>query len=140
MGTLNWLRIFLCGAVAGVVFALLSAVLVGAFGGEFFKLIAARKPTGDIAANSGPALFLASAAPAIVAMWFYAVVRAAASSRLQAVCMASLAWWMLATLQSLKWVLLLNIPATACLPLLSNLAPTLIAVGVGAMLFGDTKH
>jgi hypothetical protein len=140
MGTLNWLRIVLCGAVAGVVFTLLSAVLLGAFGDEFFKLIAARNPTGNITANSGPGLFLVSSAPAIVAMWFYALARAGASSRLQAVCMASLGWWLLATLQSLKWVLLRNIPAAAFLPLLSSLVPTLIAVAVGAMLNGDTKR
>lgn len=99
MSSLDWPRIVLCGTVAGVVFTLLTMLLVGSFGGEF--------------------LAVAGAHGAAVAV--------------------GIAWWMIAGIQSLKWVLLLGIPLSACLPLAANLVPAVIAVFVGAALFGRTQ-
>jgi Na+-translocating ferredoxin:NAD+ oxidoreductase RnfD subunit len=72
-------------------------------------------------------------------MWLYAVVRPQFSNNLGAVIAVSLAWWFIASLQSLKWVLLLGIPLSACLPLTLNLVPTVIAVFIGTSLFGSVQ-
>jgi Na+-translocating ferredoxin:NAD+ oxidoreductase RnfD subunit len=72
-------------------------------------------------------------------MWLYAVVRPQFSNNLGAVIAVSLAWWFVASLQSLKWVLLLDIPLSACLPLAWNSVPTVIAVFIGSTLFGSVQ-
>ena len=47
MSSLNWPRIILCGLVAGVVFTLLSAVLVGTLGSEFLAAAGAHASASD---------------------------------------------------------------------------------------------
>lgn len=137
MHALNWPRIVLCGFVAGVVFTLMTAVLVGAFGSEFLTAAAANAAGGE--AKTGPWLYFATVAAGIWAMWLYAVVRPRFLNRWVAALVASLAWWLIASLQSLKWVLLLGIPAGAWLPLAANIIPTVIAVLIGSILFGDVQ-
>jgi hypothetical protein len=135
----NWPRIVLCGMVAGVVFTLLTMLLVGAFGGEFLAVAGAHAEAGDAAIKTGPGLYLATVAAGIWAMWLYTVLRPRFSNNLGAVIAAGVAWWVIASIQSLKWVLLLGIPLSACLPLAANLVPTVIAVFVGATLFGSVQ-
>ena len=132
---LNLPRVVLCGLVTGVVFTLMTAVLVGTFGSEF--LAAASAVGGE--AMTGPWLYFATVAAGIWAMWLYVVVRPWFLSRWVAALAASLAWWFIASLQSLKWVLLLGMPASAVLPLAANIVPTLIAVLIGSALFGDAQ-
>ena len=139
MSSLNWPRIVLCGMVAGVVFTLLTALLVGSFGSEFLAIAGAHAATGDATTKTGPGLYLATVAAGIWAMWLYTVLRPRFSNNLSAVVAAGIAWWIIAGVQSLKWVLLLGIPLSACLPLAANLVPTVIAVFVGATLFGSVQ-
>jgi hypothetical protein len=139
MSSLSWPRIVLCGMVAGVVFTLLTMVLVGAFGGEFFAAAGAHAAAGDATIKTGPGLYLATVAAGIWSMWLYTVLRRQFSNNLGAVLAAGVAWWVIASIQSLKWVLLLGIPLSACLPLAANLVPTVIAVFVGATLFGNVQ-
>lgn len=70
-------------------------------------------------------------------MWLYAVLRPQASGKLIAVSTVSLAWWIIAGLQSLKWIFLLGITSSAWLPLAANLVPTVIAVLIGSYFFGE---
>lgn len=133
MSSLNWPRIILCGFVAGVTFALLSAVLVGTFGSAFLAA------AGGGSIKTGPGLYFVTIAAGLWAMWLYVVVRPQFSSNVGAIITVSLAWWFIASLQSLKWVLLLDIPLAACLPLAGNLVPTVIAVFIGATLFGSVQ-
>lgn len=139
MASLNWPRIVLCGFVTGSTFTLLTAVLVGAVGGEFLAAAHAHAAAGDGKATTGPGLYFATLAPGLWAMWLYAVVRPRFSSNLGAVVAVGLAWWLIASLQSLKWVLLLGIPFSACLPLAWNLVTTMIAVFIGSTLFGSAQ-
>ncbi len=139
MSSLNWARIVLCGFVAGVTFTLLTAVLVGTLGGEFLAAAGAHAAAGGGSTKTGPGLYLATIAAGLWAMWLYAVVRPQFSNNLGAVIAVSLAWWFIASLQSLKWVLLLDIPLSACLPLAWNLVSTVIAVFIGSTLFGSVQ-
>lgn len=139
MSSLNWPRIVLCGIVAGLAFTLLSALLIGALGGDFLASAGAHAPAGDGTAKTGPGLYFATTAAGLWAMWLYALVRPRFSNSLGAVVAVSLAWWIIAGLQSLKWVLLLGIPLSTCVPLALNLVPTLIAVFIGSVLFGSVQ-
>lgn len=114
MGSLSWPRIVLCGLIVGATFTLLTAVLVGTVGGEFFAAAGAHAAAGDGIGKTGLGLYFATIAPGLWAMWLYAVVRPRFSGNLGAVVAVGLAWWFIASLQSLKWVLLLGIPLSAC--------------------------
>lgn len=139
MSSLNWPRIILCGFVAGVTFTLLTAVLVGTLGSEFLAAAGAHAAAGGGSTKTGPGLYFATIAAGLWAMWLYAVVRPLFSNNLGAVVAVGLAWWFIASVQSLKWVLLLGIPLSACLPLALNLVPTMIAVFIGSTLFGSVQ-
>lgn len=136
MNSQTWFRIILCGFVVGVTFTLLTAVLVGTVGGEFLAAVGAHAAAQGDSTNTGPGLYFATVAAGLWVMWLYAVVRPRVASTPGAVIRVSLAWWFIASLQSLKWVLLLDIPLSACLPLAWNFVPTVIAVSIGSGLFG----
>jgi len=137
MRALNWPRIILCGLLAGVAFTLMTAVLVGAVGSEF--LVAASASAAGGVTRTGPWLYFATMAAGVWAMWLYSVVRPRFANRWVAVLVTSLAWWFIAGLQSLKWTILLGISAGAWLPLAANIIPTVIAVLIGSILFGDAS-
>jgi peptidoglycan/LPS O-acetylase OafA/YrhL len=139
MSSLNWPRIILCGLVAGVVFTLLSAVLVGALGSEFLAAAGNHASAGDGRTKTGPVLYFATISAGVWAAWLYAVVRPRSSNYVSAVIIVSFAWWIIASIQSLKWILLLGIPLSAWLPLAANLVPTVIAVFVGSALLGAVQ-
>ncbi len=124
----------MCGFVTGVVFALLSAVLIGIVGDDFLAAVGAH---GRV--RAGPGLFFAAIAAGIWAMWLYVAIRPRFSGNLGAVAAVGFAWWTIACLQSLKWVLLLGIPTSAWLPLSLNLGSTLVAVYVGSVLIGSGR-
>lgn len=139
MNLVKWTRLALCGLIAGMVFTLLTVVLVATLGSEFLAAAGAHSSTGDGVTRTGPGLYLATVFAGLWAMWLYSVVRPHLTSRIGAVLTVSVAWWVIASLQSLKWILLLGIPLSACLPLTANLVPTVIAVYAGSVLFGDVR-
>jgi hypothetical protein len=139
MNLVTWTRLTLCGLIAGGVFTLLTAVLVGTLGSEFLAAAGAHASTGDGVTKTGPSLYFTTVFAGLWAMWLYSVVRPQLTSRMRAVLTVSLAWWGIASLQSLKWILLLGIPLSTCLPLTANLVPTAIAVYVGSVFFGDVQ-
>jgi hypothetical protein len=135
MNLVNWTRLTLCGLIAGAVFTLLTGVLVATLGSEFLAAAGAHASTG--VTQTGPGLYLATVFAGLWAMWLYSVVRQRFTTRIGTVVTVSLAWWVIASVQSLKWIFLLGIPLSACFPLAANLAPTAIAVYIGSVLFGD---
>ena len=139
MSSLNWPRIVLCGLIVGVVFTLMTAVLVGTFGSEFLAAARAHAADGSGTTKTGPVVYLLTVFAGLWAMWLYALVRPRFESTVGAVATVSLAWWLIASVQSLKWILLLGIPFSAFLPLTANLIPTAIAVFVGSVAFGHVQ-
>jgi hypothetical protein len=136
MHTLNWPRIILCGLIAGVVFTLATLVLMGAVGRGLFAAASTNAAAGDGARGVGLGLYLVTVATGIWAMWLYAIVLRWFTNRWKAAVVAGLAWWLIASLQSLKWIFLLRIPTAAWLPLTANIAVCIVATLVGAALFG----
>lgn len=139
MTLLNWSRIASCGFITGAIFTLLNIVLVGALGSEFLAAVDAQAAVGGRSIKTGPVLYFATLAAGFWAMWLYALVSPAFSNSVGTIITISLMWWFIASLQSLKWILLLNIPLTACLPLAGNLIPTMISVFIGATLLNSVQ-
>jgi|CXWL01.1.fsa_nt_gi hypothetical protein len=137
MNAVDWRRVVLCGLVAGTVWALLSMILVGALGGDFFATISGKVPGGAPTPAPHLSLYFLSVAAGVWGVWLYAVIRPRSSSNLKAGVMAGFAWWTIASLQSLKWVVLLQIPVAAWLPLAASLILCVVATLCGALLYGN---
>ena len=139
MNALNWARILLCGLVTGVAFTVMSVVLLGLLGDAFLAAVSDSAVAGIGAPRTGPALYLLTVAAGVWAMWLYSVVRPRSSSNIRAGVAVGLAWWVIASLQSLKWVALLGIPRVAWLPLGLNAALCIVAASIGAFLYGAVQ-
>ena len=137
--TTKWPRVVLCGLVTGVAFTLMTMVLIAMLGNDFLTAIASRVPAGAGAPKAGPGLYLLTVAAGIWAMWLYSIVRPGCASNIQAGAMVGIAWWVITSLQSLKWVALLGIPAAAWLPLSFNAALCIVAAMLGASLYGAVR-
>ena len=128
----EWSRILLCGFICGVVWALLGAVLVGLLGRDF--LAAASR--ADVSPRIGPLLFALTVAAGLWAMWMYSLVRASLGPGLKSAAVVGLAWWLMASLQSAKWMVLEAAPAVTALPLGIAILPAMIAATfVGAWVY-----
>jgi len=134
----DWRRIVLCGFIAGAVWTLMSIVVVSVGGGDFFAAISERM-AGAPVVGSHLALYLLSVAAGVWVMWLYVLIRPQINSNVRAAVVAGLAWWIIASLQSLKWVVVLDIPTTTWLPLISNGASSVMATIIGAMLYGASS-
>jgi len=139
MNTSRWPRIALCGLVAGVAFTVMSVVLVRLVGADFLAAVSERDANGAGAPNTGAALYFLTAAAGVWAMWLYSVIRPGSASNIRASVVVGLAWWALASLQSLKWTVLLGIPAAAWLPLSLNAVLCIVSVSIGALLYGSVQ-
>jgi hypothetical protein len=139
MNALNWPRIVLCGLVTGVAFTVMSVVLVGVLGQDFLAAVSESAVAGTGAPKTSPALYLLTVAAGVWAMWLYSVIRPGSASNIGASVVVGLAWWVIASLQSLKWIALLGIHTAAWLPLTLNAVLCVIAASIGAFLFGAVQ-
>ena len=89
---------------------------------------------------TGPLLYILTVAGGVWATWLYSVIRPASTSGVKAGVIAGLAWWVIASLQSLKWIALLGIPNTAWLPLTANVLLCIVAVLIGGYLYGHASR
>jgi hypothetical protein len=125
-------RIVLSGAIAGVVWFLVSATLLALFAGD---LLAAVERSGQPAVG-GVFFFAVDLAMGVWAVWIYAAIRAGTRSRRGAVLATALAWWSMKTLESAKWVGLGLIPvAVVPGPLATSLVSALLATAAGTLLY-----
>jgi hypothetical protein len=81
-------------------------------------------------------LFFADLAAGIWALWLYAATRLRYGPGLKTAVVAGLAWWVIVSLQSGKWVALVAVPTRAVLaPLAATLPAMIFAVMVGAWFY-----
>jgi len=124
----NWIRIVLCGFVAGVVWNLLSAVALSVFSPGFVASVqrgALYPPLG------GEVFFAVDVVMGVWAMWLYSAIAPRYGARLTTVAIAGVAWWIMKTLQSVKWAALGFVALSPNLMLLAvtSLLATLAASG-----------
>lgn len=133
LGAREWLRVLLCGLVAGGVWTLLSVILLAALGGEF---LAALRRLGPASPSGGvPFTLLANFGAGIWAMWLYAAIRTRFGPGPWTALRAGCAWWFLQTLQSAKWLSLVDVRAGAGVLAAATLPAMIVAVLAGAWAY-----
>ena len=135
MGKINWTRVFLCGLLAGGVWTLLSVTLLVFVGGDF---LAAALNDRQSAPSGGVHLFLlfSNLAAGVWAMWLYTAIRPSYGPGPKTAVVAGLAWWVIVSVQSAKWVALLSVPPAAVLaPLAATLPAIIVATLAGAWFY-----
>jgi hypothetical protein len=116
---MNWPRIFLCGLLSGGVLTATSILVIVAFGREFFSALPnSGKPIG----NAHLALVAANMVSGVWAIWLFTLVRNQQRHLAKAVFVSTLAWWLIVTQQSLKWVIVSGLAVSS-------------TVGIGAASF-----
>src|ERR1051325_1310008 len=133
MGKINWSRVLLCGLVAGIVWQLLSAVLLALVGRDFLDAV----QSGRLYAPRGGLFFFSvDLAMGIWAMWLYAAIRPRYGAGPKTAAVAGFAWWFIKSLQSAKWVALGFVPTKVVwFPLAATLLAIVVAELVGAWLY-----
>lgn len=130
----NWIRLVLCGSVAGVVWNLFSVVFLSLFAPDFVASVQKSAPHSPL---GGEFFFAVDIAMGIWAVWLYSAIAPRYGVRPVTVAIAGVAWWILKTLQSAKWAGLGFVElGPDLLPLgVATLAATVLALAVGAWLY-----
>ncbi len=137
MGKINWIRVFLCGLVAGFVWTLLSIVLLLLVGGDLMAALRAAQPN-VLSRGVHVFMFISNLAAGIWAIWLYAMVRPRFGPGPKTAAIVGLGWWFIVSLQSAKWVALGIVPIKVTLaPLAATLPAILAATLTGAWLYKD---
>ena len=97
MGRVNWVRVFACGVVTGVVWTVLSAVSTWYVGADFNSAVPGNK---IFAPSAGLAAFLLTLnlAGGIWAMWLYAAIRPRYGAGPKTAALTGVSWWIVTTL------------------------------------------
>jgi hypothetical protein len=130
----NWIRLVLCGFVAGVTWHLVSVVSLSLFAPNFVASVQKSAPHPGL---GGEFFFAVDVAMGIWAVWLYSAIAPRHGARPITVAIAGLAWWILKTLQSAKWAGLGFVELSpGLLPLgVATLTASLLASAVGAWLY-----
>lgn len=127
MGKMNWGRVFLCGLVAGLVWSLLSLLLLIFFGGDLLDAV----PRITV---PSPGLFVFSLsvnfAMGIWAMWLYAAIRPRFGPGPKTAALAGFAWWVMYCLAKANWGPFGLIDPKVLMALLAATLPALIVTTV----------
>ena len=130
----NWIRITLCGFVAGVIWNLLSVAFLAIFAPDF---VASVQRAAPYPAQGGVFFFAVDVLMGVWAVWLYSAIAPRYGAELSTMATAGVAWWILKTLQSSKWAGLGFVAlGPHLLPLgVATLGATLLASVVGAWLY-----
>lgn len=134
MRTNRWVRLVLCGFVAGVVWHLLSVAFISLFAPDF---IASLRRTAPHQALGGLFFYAVDLAMGIWAVWLYSAMAPTYGKGATAAVVAGIAWWVLKTLQSAKLAGFgFMEPSPTLLPLgAATLIATVLASVAGAWLY-----
>ena len=96
----DWIRIVLCGYVAGVLWFLVSVVFLSFFAPNFVTSVQQGAPYADW---GGAFSFGVDVAMGIWAVWLYAAIAPRYGARPSTAALVGVAWWTIKSLQSAKW-------------------------------------
>lgn len=134
MARLNWIRILLCGLVAGVMWNLLSLTVLALLSPDFVASVQGAAPHQR---QGGAYFFAVDMLMGVWAVWLYSAIAPRYGATLTTAAIAGVAWWVLKTLQSAKWAGLgFMTLGPHLLPLgVGTLGATLLASVTGAWLY-----
>jgi hypothetical protein len=132
-GTL-WIRLALCGFVAGVIWNLLSVLFLATVAPEF---VASIQRTAPHPAQGGAFFFAIDLLMGVWAVWLYSAIAPRYGAKPATAAIAGIAWWILKTLQSAKWAGLgfVELGPTVILLGLATLGATILASAAGIWLY-----
>lgn len=130
----HWLKLLLCGFVAGVIWNLLGTAFLAVFAPDFMPAVQRLAPRRAL---DGSFFFAIDVAMGAWAVWLYSAIAPRYEKRSTAVVTAGAAWWTLKTLQSAKWAGLGFIELSPALLLLGAATGVAAAVALtaGAWLY-----
>ena len=130
----NWLRVVLCGLVAGVVWYLLAVVSVSLSAPDLIASVQSRAPHPG---RGGGFFFALDMLMGIWAVWLYSALVTRYGARPTTAAIVGVAWWTMKTLQSAKWAGLGFVEFTQglVLPGAMTLAAAVLASMAGASLY-----
>jgi hypothetical protein len=129
MGKINWIRVLLGGFIAGVVWHLLSAAMLTIMGGDFLAAIEGVRQQGAV---NGAVFYSLDIAMGLWAVWLYAAIRPRFGPGIRTAVLTGIAWWLIKSLQSAKWVAVGFIsPRVIVAPLVVTLFAIIVATLAG---------
>jgi hypothetical protein len=133
----EWIRLVLCGFVAGVIWNLISVVFLSLFTPKVLAAVQRNAPHPPL---GGEYFFAIDLTMGIWAVWLYSAIAPRYGARPITSAIVGVAWWLLKTLQSAKWAGLGFVKFGADLIPLGalTLAATVIAASAGAWLYRRT--
>lgn len=132
MQKLRWPRIVLAGIATGVIWDVLNAPLLAIFAADFLAAV------DRLGRTNSQLLFAVDLAMGIWTVWLYAAIRPRFTLWTRAAATAGFAWWLIKSLQSVKWVSLgILAPDLTAAPLLITLVTAVLATLAGGRLYGD---
>lgn len=135
----KWMRVALCGFVTGVIWNLLSVVVLVILAPGLVASVQQRAPHP---AQDGAFFFAIDVMMGTWAVWLYSAIAPTYGRKARAVAITGVAWWILKTLQSAKWAGLGFVELGSNLvPLgVATLAATLLASVAGAWLYSRARE
>ncbi|MFN2383787.1 MAG: hypothetical protein ABR559_05925 [Gemmatimonadota bacterium] len=132
---IQWVRVLLCGLVAGGIMTLLAVALLAFIGDEFLAAIPG-KGLNDRAGSVHLFLLFINLATGVWALWLYTAIRPRYGPGPKTAAVAGVAWWVIVSLQSARWVALVGIPPAVVLaPLAGSLIALLVVTVIGSWLY-----
>ena len=138
MGQINWGRMLLCGLATGVVWILLSLMVLLFLGGNLLRAMPNFQtfpPPGWVVAACLILPFLVG----IHTMWLYAAIRPRFGPGPKTAAVAGLIGWLAGILSAASWVAYGFIrPGVVLVPLMAALPALVLAVAVGARFYRES--
>jgi hypothetical protein len=133
-----WLRLAVCGLVAGVVWYLLTVVSVSLSAPDLIATVESRAPHPG---RGGGFFFAVDMLMGIWAVWLYSALAPRYGARPSTAAIVGFAWWTMKTLQSAKWAGLGFVTFTwGLVPLgLTTLVAAVLASMAGAWLYSKVE-
>ena len=129
----NSIRVLLCGFVAGVVWFLLSAFFLSLFAENLVTFV---KRGGGYPRWDGGVFFAIDLMMGIWAVWLYSAIAPRYGAGPRTAAIVGVAWWIIKSLQSAKWVGIGLIPQDLVLvPLATTLVAAVVASVAAAWIF-----
>lgn len=129
----NCVRIILCGFVVGVTWFALCALSLSFLAQDFLAVV---QEGGAHTRWGGGYFFGVDLMMGMWAMWLYSAIAPRYGEGPKAVVIAGLAFWVIKSLQSFKWMALGFAPGVVVLvPLATTLISIFVALGIGAWLY-----
>jgi hypothetical protein len=127
------LRVLLCGLIAGVIWSLLTSVSLHFVGSD---LLAAVGTSAPHARADGAVFFATDLLMGVWVVWVYSAIAPRYGPGPRTAVLAGISWWLLKTLQSVKWVALGFVPVEVTVgPGIATLATAIVASTIGAQMY-----